>query len=169
MVACQGNCEEHSNFNLCFFFRIPHNGGTSDSCFRGWTFLRRDTYFINNAAAYIIYTYNLLNLTFWYRINIVCELGTCTMVGHSNSLYSMEGYYTFLAYTNAQPLGKFLSFLEATIGFEGMGRPRGFRRFRKTHLENILPRGSRDRDPRYPKGVPWDQNFLLKNFLSKSY
>ena len=128
MVACQGNCEEHSNFNLCFFFRIPHNGGTSDSCFRGWTFLRCDTYFINNAAAYIIYTYNLLNLTFWYRINIVYELGTCTMVGHSNSLYSMEGYYTFLAYTNAQPLGKFLSFLEATIGFEGMGRPRGFRR-----------------------------------------
>ena len=69
----------------------------------------------------------------------------------------------------SQPLGKFLSFLEASIAFEGMGRPRGFRRFRKTHLENILPRGSRDRDPRYPKGVPWDQNFFLKNFLSKSY
>ena len=68
-----------------------------------------------------------------------------------------------------QPLGKYLSFLEASIAFEGMGRPRGFRRFRKTHLENILPRGSRDRDPRYPKGVPWDQNFFLKNFLSKSY
>ena len=68
-----------------------------------------------------------------------------------------------------QPLGSFLSFLEATIAFEGMGRPRGFRRFRKTHLENILPRGSRDRDPRYPKGVPWDQNFFLKNFLLKSY
>ena len=41
-----------------------------------------------------------------------------------------------------QPLGNFLSFLEATIAFEGMGRPKGFRRFRKTHLENILPRGS---------------------------
>ena len=41
------------------------------------------------------------------------------------------------------PLEFFLSFLEATIG---MGRPR------KTHLENILPRGSRDRDPRYPRG-----------------
>ena len=58
-----------------------------------------------------------------------------------------------------------LSFLEASIAFEGMGRPRGFRRFRKTHLENILPRGSRDRDPRYPKGVPWDQKFILKKFL----
>ena len=68
-----------------------------------------------------------------------------------------------------QPLGKLLSFLEASIAFEGMGRPRGFRRFRKTHLENILPRGYRDRDPRYPKGVPWDQKFFLKNFLSKSY
>ena len=72
----------------------------------------------------------------------------------------------------SQPLGKNLSFLEATIAIEGMGRPRGFRRFRKTHLENILPRGSRDRDPRYPrypKGVPWDQNFLLKIFFSESY
>ena len=69
----------------------------------------------------------------------------------------------------SQPLGSFLSFLEATIAFEGMGRPSRFRRFRKTHLENILPRGSRDRDPRYPKGVPWDQNFFLKNFLLKSY
>ena len=39
----------------------------------------------------------------------------------------------------------------------------------KTRLENILPRGSRDRDPRYPKGVPWDQNFFLKKFLLKSY
>ena len=61
-----------------------------------------------------------------------------------------------------QPLGKFLSFLEASIAFEGMGRPRGFRRLRKTHLENILPRGSRDRDPRYPKEVPWDQDFFIK-------
>ena len=42
----------------------------------------------------------------------------------------------------SQPLGNFLSFLEASIVFEGMGRPRGFRRLRKTHLENILPRGS---------------------------
>ena len=64
---------------------------------------------------------------------------------------------------HSQPLGNFLSFLEATIAFEGMGRPRGFRRFRKTHLENILPRGSRDRGPRYLKGVPRDQKFLLKN------
>ena len=37
------------------------------------------------------------------------------------------------------------------------------------HLENILPRGSRDSDPRYPKGIPWDPIFFLKNFLSKSY
>ena len=69
----------------------------------------------------------------------------------------------------SQPLVKILSFFEATTAFEGMGRPRGFRRLRKTHLENILPRGSGDRDPRYPKGVPWDQKFFLKNFLSKSY
>ena len=40
------------------------------------------------------------------------------------------------------PLGKFSSFLHASIAFEGMGRPRGFRRLRKTHLENILSRGS---------------------------
>ena len=66
-----------------------------------------------------------------------------------------------------QSLGKILSFLEATIAFKGMGRPRGFRRFRKTHLENILSRGSRDRDPRYPKGVPWDQNFFKKKFSQK--
>ena len=66
-----------------------------------------------------------------------------------------------------QPLGIFLSFLEASIAFEGIERPRGFRRFRKTHLENILLRGSRDRNPRYPKGVPWDQNLFLKSFLLK--
>ena len=76
---------------------------------------------------------------------------------------------TAVIYICSQPLGKFLSFLEATIAIEGMGRPRGFWRFRKTHLENILPRGSRDRDPRYPKGIPWDQNFLLKFFFSESY
>ena len=33
----------------------------------------------------------------------------------------------------SQPLVKILSFFEATIAFEGMGRPREFRRFRKTH------------------------------------
>ena len=63
-----------------------------------------------------------------------------------------------------QPLGKYLSFLEASIAFEGMGRPRGFRRFRKTHLENILPRGSRDRDPRYPKGGPKGPQIFLEIF-----
>ena len=68
-----------------------------------------------------------------------------------------------------QPLGKFLSFLEDPRTFEGRGRTRGLRRFRKAHLENILPRGSRDRDPKYPKGDPWDQNFLLKIFFSESY
>ena len=86
-----------------------------------------------------------------------------------NRLQTTESIFTLTTYAISQPLGKFSSFLEATIAFEGMGRPRGFRGFRKTHLENILPRGSRDRDPRYPKGVPWDQNFVLKNILSKSY
>ena len=68
----------------------------------------------------------------------------------------------------SQPLGNFFRFFrEATIAFEGMGKPRGFRRFRKTHLENILPRGSQDRDSRYPKGVPWDQKFYFENFSLK--
>ena len=95
-------------------------------------------------------------------------------ITHRNNLdYHQNNASTWLSILSLllfpQPLGNFLSFLEASIAFEGMGRPRGFRRLRKTHLENILPRGSRDRDPRYPKGVPWDQNFFLKNFLLKSY
>ena len=51
--------------------------------------------------------------------------------------------------------------------FEGRGRTRGFRRFRKAHLENILPRGSRDRDPRYPHGGPKGSNNFLKKILLK--
>ena len=43
------------------------------------------------------------------------------------------------------------------------------RRFRKMYLENILPRGSQDRDPRYPKGVSWDQFFFFKFFLMQTY
>ena len=43
---------------------------------------------------------------------------------------------------DTQPLGKFLSFLEDPRTFEGRGRARVIRRFRKAHLENILPRGS---------------------------
>ena len=54
----------------------------------------------------------------------------------------------------SQPLGKILSFLEDPRTFEGRGRTRGLRRFRKAHLENILPRGSRDRDPR--SAVFWE-------------
>ena len=84
-------------------------------------------------------------------------------------LVSCNNHCSGLRKLPTQPLGKYLSFLEASIAFEGIGRPRGFRRFRKTHLENILPRGSRDRDPRYPKGVPWDQKIFLKKFFSKSY
>ena len=34
---------------------------------------------------------------------------------------------------------KILSFLAGNRAYEGMGRPRGLRGFRKTHLENILP------------------------------
>ena len=37
---------------------------------------------------------------------------------------------------------KILIFLEDPRVFEGRGKPRGLRRFRKTHLENILWRGS---------------------------
>ena len=70
-------------------------------------------------------------------------------------------------FCKAQPLGKYLSFLEASIAFEGMGRPRGFRRFRKTHLENILPRGSQNRDPKYPKRWFHGTNFFKKNFSRK--
>ena len=43
---------------------------------------------------------------------------------------------------DTQPLGKFLSFLEDPRTFEGRGRARVIRRFRKAHLENIPPRGS---------------------------
>ena len=58
----------------------------------------------------------------------------------------------------SQPLGNFLSFLEDPKTFEGIGRPRGIRRFRKTHLKSILWKGSLDGiDPRYPMGVPKDQ------------
>ena len=46
------------------------------------------------------------------------------------------------ALPGTQPLGIFLSFLEDPRVFEGRGMPRGLRRFRKAHLENILPRGS---------------------------
>ena len=70
---------------------------------------------------------------------------------------------------DTQPLGKNLSFLEDPRTFEGRGRARWLRRFRKAHLENILPRGSWDRDPRYPEEGPMGPNFFLKNFLSKSY
>ena len=51
-----------------------------------------------------------------------------------------------------QPLGKLLSFFEASIALEGMGRPRVFRRFRETRLENILLRESCNRGPT-PKGA----------------
>ena len=102
------------------------------------------------------------------KVYSYCIRGSRFSQSPSQFSQSMEKY-DWVELWNTQPLGKFLSFLEATIAFEGMGRPRGFRRFRKTHLENILPRGSRDRDPRYPKGVPWDQKFFWKNFLLKSY
>ena len=46
------------------------------------------------------------------------------------------------------PWKKF-KFLEDPRTFEGRVSARGLRRFRKAHLENILPRGSRDRDPRW--------------------
>ena len=67
----------------------------------------------------------------------------------------------------SQPLGKNLSFLEDPRTFEGRVSARGLRRFRKAHLENILPRGSWDRDPRYPTGVPRDQKKFWKKFLWK--
>ena len=66
----------------------------------------------------------------------------------TNYLSQTPVVYFLLSDCISQPLGKFSGFLEASITFDGMGRPREFRKFRKTHLENILPRGSRDRDPR---------------------
>ena len=63
-------------------------------------------------------------------------------------------YDARLKYGGSQPLGNFLSFLAGNRAYEGMGRPRGLRRLRKTHLENILPSPFWDRDPRYPKGGP---------------
>ena len=50
----------------------------------------------------------------------------------------------------------------------GYGEIQGLRMFRKTHLENNLPRGSHGRDPRYPKGGP-KGSVLLKNFIRESY
>ena len=60
-----------------------------------------------------------------------------------------------------------VSFLVWPMAETTWGTSFRLRRFRKMHLENILPRGSRDRDPRYPKGVPWDPHFLEKFFLKK--
>ena len=60
-----------------------------------------------------------------------------------------------------QPLGKFLSFLEATIANEGMGRPRGFRRFKK-HIWKIFYRGDpKIGTPGTPRGSygSWNQFF----------
>ena len=62
-----------------------------------------------------------------------------------------------------------VSFLVLTMTKTTCGSYSRSRRLRKMHLENILPRASWDRDPRYPMGVPWDQNFFLKKILSKSY
>ena len=50
-------------------------------------------------------------------------------------------------------------FLASYRAYESMKGPRGLRRFRKTHMENILPSQFWSRDPRYPKGVPRDQSF----------
>ena len=51
--------------------------------------------------------------------------------------------------------------------FDGIGRPREIRRFRKTHLENILWRGSQDRDPRYPQWGPKGPNFFFEKFSKR--
>ena len=55
---------------------------------------------------------------------------------------SWSPWLRFLNPVGSQPLGKNLSFLEDPRTFEGTGRTRGLERFRKAHLENILPRGS---------------------------
>ena len=64
----------------------------------------------------------------------------------------------------SQPLGKYLSFLEASIAFEGMGRLRGFRGFRKTHLENILPRGSQGTKISFWKICSFFSNKWIHNY-----
>ena len=87
-------------------------------------------------------------------VNGMCENNTKNW---SNFSFHLLLYYC------AQPLRKFLSFLAGYRAYEGMGKPRGPRRFRKTHLENILPSPFWDRDPRYPKGGPKGP----KNFFEK--
>ena len=58
--------------------------------------------------------------------------------------------------TQPHPSWTEVSFLVWTMTKTTCGSYSRSRRFRKMHFENILPRASWDRDPRYPMGVPWD-------------
>ena len=73
--------------------------------------------------------------------------------------------YGLVTYTAPWKKIKFFGQLQSREYYDGMGRPRGLRRFRKNHLENILPCQFRDRDPRYPKGVT--KHFFRKMFPGK--
>ena len=113
----------------------------------------------------------------WYNCKFTSYLpwlvpGWMILVALSNAFHEiMKKTKIFRQFLNtskfrSQPLGNFLGFLGLPLQLKVWG---GFRRFRKTHLENIIPRESRDRDTWYPKGVQWDQIFLLNVFFSESY
>ena len=63
-----------------------------------------------------------------------------------------------------------LSFLACVSHATSLGKSYGSQINRKSCFENLWSGAFRDRRPIDPRGVPWDQNFGLKNFLiSLSY
>ena len=71
--------------------------------------------------------------------NLLSVLGISNRVIRNRSASYRQYFIDFRFQWAAQPLGKILSFLAGNRANEGMGRPRGLKRFRKPHLENILP------------------------------
>ena len=61
-----------------------------------------------------------------------------------------------------------LSFLACTWHATSTGYSYGPQITGIWHWHDPGPRSSKDRGPSDPRGVPWDQNFLLKNFLIPS-
>ena len=57
---------------------------------------------------------------------------------------------------------------KSTIAETGMGVTSRPYRTRPNEFWKNSTIWTRDRDPRYPKGVPWDQNFFFKNSLMQS-
>ena len=58
-----------------------------------------------------------------------------------------------------------LSFSAIALDAASLGKSYGSQINRKSCFENLWSGAFRDRGPIDPRGVPWDQNFGLKNFL----